>query len=606
MQIREKIKILPSSSGVYCFLNKEGETIYIGKAKDLKKRVSQYFSSKSSHTSKTKVMVSQIHDIEHIVVNNEADAFLLENNLIKQKQPKYNILLKDDKTYPWICVKKESFPRVFVTRNFRKDGSKYFGPYSSTTHVRNLMELIESIYTLRRCNLNLGADKIAAKKYKVCLNYHIKKCKAPCVGAISSDEYQEQVDAVVEILKGNTGSLIRQYQKIMTQAAAELDFEKAHSYKENINLLEHHYSRSLVSNPNSTPDFDVFNIVFDNLDAFGNFMRIRSGAVVRSMNLHFRARIEETHASLLSYFMREIYERISVYQSEDVYSKVVILPFAPDMEFEGVKIQIPLRGDKLSILELSKKNAFALKLEKLKQEVFVSPQEHQTRILEAVKRDLQMDALPVHIECFDNSNTQGTNPVSACVVFKNAQPSKKDYRHFIVKTVEGPNDYATMREVITRRYTRVLNEGGDLPDLIVVDGGKGQVMIAYEVLYSLGLLDKIKLIGLAERLETIIIPGESYPLVLDKNTSTLKLLMQLRDEAHRFGITHHRKRRSKSALTSTLDEIKGIGEKTQEKLYSHFKTISAMRKASHEDLAKVVGQSNAKKLGEYFADKFKE
>lgn len=600
MNLEDKLITLPNEPGVYRFLDKDGVVIYVGKAKSLKKRVSQYFQSSKNHNIKTKVMVSHIADMEHTVVNSESDAFILENNLIKEYQPKYNILLKDGKTYPWICVKNEPFPRVFLTRNFRKDGSRYFGPYSSSTHVHNLLALINSLYTLRTCNMKLDAESIAAGKNKVCLNFHIKKCLGPCAGKITLAQYQQQIDAIVEILKGNTFPLIREYEKQMKEAAADLNFEQAQSFKEQADLLRSHYSRSLVSNPNSSPDLDVFYILFDGADAFGSFIRVRSGSVTRSINLQMKSRIEEDPAEFLSFFMAEIYTRIASYQSDDIISKEVVVPFLPDREFEGAKLHVPERGDKLSLLDLAKKNALALKFEKLKQEAFTSPEEHTTRILENLKRDLMMSELPTHIECIDNSNTQGTNPVSACVVFKNAVPSKRDYRHFLIKTVDGPDDYASMKEVVNRRYSRLLEEGAPLPQLLIVDGGRGQVRMAYEALSELDLLGAIKLVGLAERMEEIIIPGDPYPMFLDKNSTSLKLMMQLRDEAHRFGITHHRKRRSASALVSELDSIKGIGPKTQEKLYARFKTVARMKKASKEELVEVVGLKATEALLAHF------
>lgn len=591
---------MPDGPGVYRFLDKNGVVIYVGKAKNLKRRVSQYFQSSKNHNVKTRVMVSHIADMEHTVVGSESDAFILENNLIKEYQPKYNILLKDGKTYPWICVRNEPFPRVFMTRRFLKDGSRYFGPYSSVMHVHQLLDLINGMYMLRTCNLKLDDESIAAGKYKVCLDYHIKKCPGPCAGHISPEKYKEQTDAIVQILKGNTYQLIREYERRMKEAAAELRFEEAQAYKENVEMLRRHYSKSLVSNPDSAPDLDVFYIVFDGADAFGSFVRVRSGAVTRSMNLLMKAGIEESRESFLSFFMTEIYDRIASFQNDDIVSKEILVPFMPDRSFEGAKMHVPEKGDKLSLLELAHKNAMALKLEKLKQEEFTSPQEHTNRILENLKRDLMMDRLPVHIECIDNSNIQGTNPVSACVVFKNAVPSKKDYRHFLIKTVVGPDDYASMKEVVNRRYSRMLEEGTPLPQLLIVDGGRGQVRMAYEALSELGLLSEIKLVGLAERMEEIIIPGDPYPLFLDKNSTSLKLMMQLRDEAHRFGITHHRNRRSKNSLVSELDSIKGIGPKTQDKLYARFKTLSRMKKATRDELTETVGLKTANILLEAF------
>lgn len=594
MTISDKIKLLPEVPGVYRYLDEDGVVIYVGKAKNLKKRVSQYFQSPEKLTRKTAVMVSKIRDIEHTVVNTEEDALLLENNLIKEYQPKYNILLKDGKTYPWICVKKEPFPRVFLTRRFKKDGSLYFGPYSSVMHAHKLLDLINTLYKLRTCNLQLSEQNILSGKFKVCLNYHIKKCLAPCAGYVSSVGYKEQTDAIVEILKGNSAYLIKEFDRKMKDAASKLEFELANEFKEKKLLLEKHYSKSMVVH-SGIMDLDVFSLIFEGQDAFGNYMKVRNGCIIRSINLHIKMRIEEEQPSVLSSFIAEIYSRSDTEQ-DDV--KEILVPFMPDQEFDGRNVHIPLRGDKLAVLELSRKNAAELKFERLKQEEFVNPKEHTERILENLRRDLSMDLLPRHIECFDNSNIQGTNPVSACVVFKDGSPSKKDYRHFNIKSVVGANDYASMKEVVNRRYTRLLAEGGDIPQLIVIDGGKGQVRFAYEALLELGLLDKVKLIGIAERMEELIIPGDPYPMFLDKNSTSLKLIMQLRDEAHRFGITHHRSRRSKGMIASALETIPGVGPKTIEKLISKYKTVSRIKLASEDDLSVLVGKKLAKTIKE--------
>lgn len=594
MTISDKIKLLPEVPGVYRYLDENGVVIYVGKAKNLKKRVSQYFQSPEKLTRKTAVMVSKIRDVEHTVVNTEEDALLLENNLIKEYQPKYNILLKDGKTYPWICVRKEPFPRVFLTRKFKKDGSLYFGPYSSVMHAHKLLDLINALYKLRNCNLQLSEQNIKSGKFKVCLNYHIKKCLAPCVGQISAEGYKEQTDAIVEILKGNSAYLIREFDRKMKDAASKLEFELANEFKEKKLLLEKHYSKSMVVH-SGIMDLDVFSLIFEGLDAFGNYMKVRNGCIIRSINLHIRMRIEEEQPSVLSSFMAEIYSRSDT-EKDDV--KEILVPFMPDQDFDGKNVHVPLRGDKLAVLELSRKNAAELKFDRLKQEEFVNPKEHTERILENLRRDLSMDLLPRHIECFDNSNIQGTNPVSACVVFKDGSPSKKDYRHFNIKSVVGANDYASMKEVVNRRYTRLLAEGGDIPQLIVIDGGKGQVRFAYEALLELGLIDKVKLIGIAERMEELIIPGDPYPMFLDKNSTSLKLIMQLRDEAHRFGITHHRDRRSKGMIASALETIPGVGPKTIEKLISKYKTVSRIKLASEDDLSMVVGRKLAKTIKE--------
>lgn len=594
MTINDKIKLLPEVPGVYRYLDENGVVIYVGKAKNLKKRVSQYFQSPDKLTRKTAVMVSKIRDMEHTVVDTEEDALLLENNLIKEYQPKYNILLKDGKTYPWICVRKEPFPRVFLTRRFKKDGSLYFGPYSSVMHAHKLLELINALYKLRTCNLPLTDEGIEGGKYKVCLNYHIKKCLAPCIGNISSQSYKEQTDAIIEILKGNSAYLIREFDKRMKEAASKLEFELANEFKEKKILLEKHYSKSMVVH-SGIMDLDVFSLIFEGQDAFGNYMKVRNGCIIRSINLQIKMRIEEEQPSVLSQFMAEIYSRSDTEQDS---VKEILVPFMPDQEFVGKNVHVPLKGDKLSVLELSRKNAAELRYDKLKQEEFVNPKEHIERILENLRRDLQMDELPRHIECFDNSNIQGTNPVSACVVFKDAAPSKSDYRHFNIKSVVGANDFASMKEVVNRRYTRVISEGGELPQLIVIDGGKGQVRFAYEALLELGLVNRIKLIGIAERMEELIVPGDPYPLFLDKNSTSLKLIMQLRDEAHRFGITHHRSRRSKGQISSALDQIKGVGPRTAEKLIAKYKSVARIRRVPEDELAAFVGSKLAKAIKE--------
>jgi excinuclease ABC subunit C len=461
-------------------------------------------------------------------------------------------------------------------------------------HVHKLLDLINALYKLRTCNLQLSEQNINSGKFKVCLNYHIKKCLAPCTGYISAQGYKEQTDAIIEILKGNSAYLIREFDKKMKDAASKLEFESANEFKEKKLLLEKHYSKSMVVH-SGIMDLDVFSLIFEGQDAFGNYMKVRNGCIIRSINLHIKMRIEEEQSSVLSSFMAEIYSRSDTEQDN---VKEILVPFMPDQNFEGKNVHIPLKGDKLAVLELSRKNAAELKFDRLKQEEFVNPKEHTERILENLRRDLNMEELPRHIECFDNSNTQGTNPVSACVVFKDGAPSKRDYRHFNIKTVVGANDFASMKEVVNRRYTRILAEGGDMPQLIVIDGGKGQVRFAYEALLELGLLDKVKLIGIAERMEELIIPGDPYPLFLDKNSTSLKLIMQLRDEAHRFGITHHRARRSKGQISSQLEQIPGVGPKTIEKLMAKYKTISRIKSASESDLAAILGSKLAKTIKE--------
>ncbi|MBO7322316.1 MAG: excinuclease ABC subunit C [Bacteroidales bacterium] len=605
MAVSDKLKMLPHSPGVYRFKDSEGTIIYVGKAKDLKNRVSQYFHSSATKNRKTTVMVSKIADIEHTVVSSEEDAFLLENNLIKEYQPRYNILLKDGKTYPWICLKNEPFPRVVITRQYQKDGSKYFGPYSSSSHAHALLELINSLYRLRNCKLSLNTEAIAQGKFKVCLNYHISKCNAPCIGNISQQEYMEQISAVTDILKGNSSALIRKFDSKMRECASALEFEKAQVYKEKKELLEKHYAKSMIVSP-TLSDLDVFHIVFDGADAFGAFLRVNNGCIVKSISMEIKCKIEEEQSAVLSRFISGVYDKLSEFGTDSPPEEVLV-PFYPDgvISLQHLKVTITTKGERFALMELARKNAAAMKFEKLKHEEIVSPEDHANRVMENLKKDLGMDKLPYHIECFDNSNIQGTNPVASCVVFKNGAPSKRDYRHFNIKTVIGANDFASMKEVVNRRYTRLLAEGEPLPDLVVIDGGKGQVHSAFEALMELGLLDKIKLIGIAKRMEEIIVPGDPYPLFIDKNSTSLRLIMHLRDEAHRFGITHHRNRRSVSQLQSELDTIPGVGAVSREKLLAKYKTISRMKKVPYREIVNVIGKRSADALFSYWGlDKF--
>lgn len=589
MPVKEKVKLLPKEPGVYRFYDSTGTIIYIGKAKSLKNRVSQYFQSSESLSAKTRVMVSKISDFDHTVVSSETDALLLENILIKQFKPRYNVMLKDDKTYPWIVIKKEPFPRIFLTRRYINDGSEYFGPYSSVLMAHNILDLINSVFFIRDCKLNLSPDKIAAGKFKTCLSYHIGKCKAPCVSLFDMEEYMEQIANIKLILRGDTTSIIKDFTRKMLIASKELKYEEAHLLKEKIALLQNHQSKSIITNSLSV-DLDVFTLVFEGNLAFGNFLRVIKGSVVQSLNLEFRIPIEEEHSQILSIFIAEIISKFGTLSAE------VLVPFIPDQSFSGTKFHVPTRGDKLNILKLSQKNSLLFKQESIKQEQILRPEEHKNRILLTVQKDLNLTSLPVHIECFDNSNIQGTNPVASCVVFKNGVPSKKDYRHFNIKTVEGPDDFASMKEVVGRRYTRLQNEGGELPQLIVIDGGRGQLNMAYETLEQLDLAEKISVIGIAKRLEEIIIPGDPNPLFLDKNSATLRLLMQIRDEAHRFGITHHRNRRSKSMTCSILRTIPGIGEVLEQKLLAKYKSIKMIKSAPLEDLEKILGKKGATNL----------
>ena len=601
MDILDKLKMLPHSPGVYRFLDASGTVIYVGKAKDLKNRVSQYFRPNGLNR-KTRVMVSKIADIHHTVVGSEADAFLLENNLIKQYQPRYNILLKDGKTYPWICLRNEKFPRVTVTRRFVKDGSRYFGPYSSAMHAHNLLALINTLYRLRTCKSAITAEGVAKGKYKVCLDYHLGKCAGPCVGKMSEEEYGAQIEAIVQILKGNSYTLIKDFEKRMKERAAVLDFEEAQLWKEKMELLEKHYAKSLIVNSKGI-NVDVFYVLMEGQDAFGSFLRVHDGGIVQSMNLEIKLRIEEEAPAVLGSFISGIYEKLEEYEGQDgERPQEIVVPFLPDMPeaLPGVTFTVPEKGDRLALLELGRKNAAAIKFERLKHEEFVNPEEHLQRIVENLRKDLGMDVPPVHIECFDNSNIQGTNPVASCVVFRDGAPSKKDYRHFNIKTVVGANDFASMKEVVNRRYSRLLAEGQELPQLIVIDGGRGQVNAAYEALNELGLIGKVTLIGLAKRLEEVIVPGDPYPHFIDRNSTSLKVLMHIRDEAHRFGITHHRNRRSASSLVSELDNIPGVGAVSREKLVTKYKTLSRIKSAPYREIVNVIGKRSAEALFTWF------
>ena len=590
MNIQEKIKLFPHSPGVYRYYDAEGNVIYVGKAKDLHKRVAQYFVPPERLTRKTAVMVSKIADAEYTVVESEADALLLENNLIKQFKPRYNILLKDSKTYPWICVSNDDFPKVFLTRRMVRDGSRYFGPYSSVVHARNLVEFFHNVYPLRTCNLKITSDAILRGKYRPCLKFHIKKCLGCCIGGISKEEYNQNIEEIVNLLKGGGREIIQHYRNLMKEAAADMQFEQAQIYKEKMLSLEQHYSKSVIMS-SIVGDVDVFSLVIDGPEAFGNFMRIRGGAVVQSLNLGFKLMIEEPQESVLAMFIGEIQAKFGT------LSREIVVPFKPDMELQNVEFRVPVRGDKLALLELSAKNAKEMRLNALKQQEHTDPDAYRNMVMESLQKQIGMKDLPMHIECFDNSNIQGTNPVSACVVFRNAVPSKKDYRHFKVKTVVGANDYATMKEVVNRRYSRMLAENlDDLPQLIVIDGGKGQLTFAYEALAELGLTDKLTVIALAERMEEVYRVGDPYPMFIDRNSPALKVLQQIRDEAHRFGITFHRKLRGKAQIESALSSIKGVGEKTEQRLLLRFGSVARIAAASVEDLSEVVGKSLAERI----------
>ena len=590
MTLKEKISLFPHSPGVYRYYDSEGNVIYVGKAKDLHKRVAQYFVPVERLTRKTAVMVSKIADAQYTVVESEADALLLENNLIKQFKPRYNILLKDSKTYPWICVTADDFPKVILTRRVVKDGSRYFGPYSSVVHARNLVEFFHNTYQLRTCNLKITSDAILHRKYRPCLNYHIKKCAGCCIGGISQKEYSANIEEIVRLLKGGGREIMQHYRMLMVQAAENMDFEQAQIYKEKYQSLEKHYSKSVIMN-STIGDVDVFSLIYDSGEAFGNFMRIRGGAVIQSLNLGFRLMIEEEQSAVLATFIGEIQSKFGDLSQE------IIVPFMPDTEIEGVEFRIPVRGDKLALLELSARNAKEMRLNALKQQEHTDPDAYRNMVMESLQKQIGMKELPVHIECFDNSNIQGTNPVSACVVFRNGAPAKKDYRHFKVKTVVGANDYATMKEVVNRRYSRMLEENpDDIPQLVVIDGGKGQLAFAYEALAELGLIDRLTVIALAERMEEVYRVGDPYPMFIDRNSPALKVLQQIRDEAHRFGISFHRNLRSKSQVESALKSIKGVGPKTEQRLLLHFGSVARIASAPLEDLSALVGQTLAERI----------
>lgn len=586
-----QIQTLPDNPGIYQYFDKDGKILYVGKAKNLKKRVSSYFN-KVHDIGRTNVMVRKIVTIRHIVVPTENDALLLENNLIKKLQPRYNVLLKDDKSYPWICIKNEPFSRVFHTRKMIKDGSEYFGPYTSFKTVWTIMDMIKQLYPLRTCNYDLTEKNIAAGKFKVCLEYHIGNCKGPCEGHESLENYQKHVNQIREILKGNFKDSLRDFKKQMTLAASEMRFEDAQRIKDRMTVLENYQSRSTVANPNLN-NVEVYSIISDESAAFVNFLQIMHGSIIRTHTLELKKKLDETDKELLELAIVEIRERFNL------ISKELIVPFEVEVG-ENLKITVPKLGDKKEVLDLSTRNAKFFRMEQLKQIQIVDPDRHTNRIMAQMKKDLRLPEEPRHIECFDNSNIQGSNPVSACVVFKDGKPSKKDYRHFNIKTVDGPNDFASMEEVVFRRYKRLLEEGQPLPQLIVIDGGKGQLSSALKSLELLNLRGKVSIIGIAKRLEELFYPDDPVPLYLDKKSETLKVIQQLRNEAHRFGITHHRDKRSKSALQTSVETIPGIGEKTMQTLIRHFKSVKRMTQASEEEISKVVGLSKAKKIIDFY------
>ena len=582
---------LPDKPGVYQFIDSYGNILYVGKAKNLKKRVAAYFAKNQS--GKTTVMLKKAADIKHIIVDNESDALLLENNLIKKHQPRYNMLLKDDKTFPWICIKKEPFPRVFSTRNVVKDGSLYFGPYTSGRMVKTLLTLIRHLYKLRTCAFNLLEANIRAGKFKVCLEYHLGNCKAPCIGNQSESEYNENILQIKDILKGNLLTVIDHLKKLMLSYSKDLRYEEAQLIKEKIDILTRFRSRSTVVS-STIKNIDIFAFTDDSDKAYINYLKVVEGAVIQAFTLEIRSRLDEEKESLLSFAITEIRQR---YSSD---SPEIIVPFKPDILIDKIKYTVPKIGEKLKLLELAERNAIYYKLEQRKKLLEQKPESRTGKNLEKVKNDLHMPELPIHIECFDNSNIMGSNPVAACVVFRNARPSKKDYRHFNIKTVNGPDDFSSMEEVIYRRYKRMTEENQSLPQLVIIDGGKGQLSSAMKSIDKLGLREKITIIGIAKKLEEIYFPGDSVPIYLNKNSYSLKLIQQLRNEAHRFGINFHRDKRSSDFTKSDLDQIKRIGPKTKETLLKRFGSVEEIRKASKNDLEKLIGTSKTAILTRYF------
>ena len=589
-----QLQTLPHQPGVYQYFDEDGKILYVGKAKDLKKRVSSYFTKQYDY-GKTKVLVNKIVTIKHIVVATETDALLLENNLIKKHQPRYNVMLKDDKSYPWICVKNERFPRVFSTRRVVKDGSEYFGPYTSMKTVHTLLGLIKGLFQLRTCNYDLAKEKVEAGKYKVCLEYHLGNCKGPCEGLQTEDDYEQNIKAIREILKGNFKDSLSEFKKQMKQYASDMHFEDAQKIKEKIDILENYQAKSTIVNPKIS-NVDVFSIVSDESYGYVNFLQLSYGSIIRSHTLEIKKKLDETDQELLELAITEIRQR---FHSK---SKEIYVPFQVELG-EDLKVTIPQLGDKKRILELSERNAKYYRMERFKLVKIIDPDRHVNRIMAQMKADLRLNVEPRHIECFDNSNIQGTNPVAACVVFKDGKPSKKDYRHFNIKTVEGPNDFASMEEVVYRRYKRLLDEDENLPQLIIIDGGKGQLSSAMQSIDALNLRKKIAVIGIAKRLEELFYPNDPIPLYLDKKSETLKVIQQLRNEAHRFGIEHHRNRRSKDALTTELETIPGVGEQTIIALMKQFKSVKRISEAKFEDLETVVGTSKANKIFDFYHKK---
>ena len=579
-----QIKTLPENPGVYQYFDKNGRILYVGKAKNLKKRVASYFN-KNNDSHRIRVMVKKIHEIRHIVVSSETDALLLENNLIKKHQPRFNVMLKDDKTYPWICIKNERFPRVFPTRKLVKDGSEYYGPFTSFKTIHTLMDLIKGLYPLRTCNYDLSEDKIQNGKYKVCLEYHLGNCLGPCEAYESEANYLKKIEAIRQIVKGNFKESLQQFRQQMKEHAEKMEFEEAQKIKTKIDILENYQAKSTVVNPKIN-NVDVFSIVSDEGYGYVNFLQLSHGAIIRSHTIEMKKKLGESDKELLELGITEIRQRFNSLTRE------IYVPFKVEVG-EELKVTVPKLGDKKQIVDLSTRNAKYFRQERFKQMKIVDPDRHVNRVMAQMKQDLRLPEEPRHIECFDNSNIQGSNPVAACVVFRDGKPSKKDYRKFNIKTVEGPNDFASMEEVVFRRYRRLLEEGESLPQLIIVDGGKGQLSSGVKALETLGLRGKIAIIGIAKRLEEIFYPGDSIPLYLDKKSETLKIIQHLRNEAHRFGITFHRQKRSSVALNTELEEIPGIGEKTVVELLTNFRSLKRVKEASLESLSSVIGKSKA-------------
>ena len=586
-----QLKTLPTGPGVYQYYDKDGRLLYVGKAKNIKKRVTSYFTKKHD-SRRISVMVKKIKNIKHIHVETETDALLLENNLIKKHQPRFNVMLRDDKTYPWICIKNERFPRIFPTRKVIKDGSEYFGPYTSFKTVNTLLDLIKGLYQLRTCNYDLADEKIESGKYKVCLEYHLGNCKGPCEGKQSAEEYHENIEDIRQIIKGNFKDSLQYFKSKMAQHAANMEFEEAQRIKDKIEVLQKYQVKSTIVNPRIS-NVDVFSIISDDSFGYINFLQLSYGSIIRSHTTEIKKKLEESDRELLELSIVELRQRFNS------NSKEIYVPFIVDVG-DTVKVTIPKSGDKKKILDLSIRNAKYYRLERFKQIKIIDPDRHVKRLMEQMKKDLRLPEAPTHIECFDNSNIQGTNPVAACVVFKNGKPSKKDYRKFNIKTVTGANDFASMEEVVYRRYKRLLEEEESLPQLVIVDGGKGQLSSGLKALDTLGLRGKITIIGIAKRLEEIFYPGDSIPLYLDKKSETLKVIQQLRNEAHRFGITFHRQKRSKAALETELDTIPGIGEKTVIELLQHFRSVKRVKQASKIELSEVVGNSRAAKIFDFY------